>query len=259
MGSGAGETQRNLGMSETPHEVTLSENYYMGVFEVTQGQWANVKVSSTAVAKYAGLMRPMESVSYNEIRNAANDSHASHAATDWPNAPHAQSFLGLLRAKTGLDFDLPSEAQWEFAARAGHGTGCWNNGTRILNTDVDGNLADLGCYKGNSLGETVAVGSYAPNTWGLYDMHGNVFEWCLDWKEEDITGFNGAVNIDPTDSTKSLSGAVFTGEWVMARMYRGGGFSSNAANCRSGFRGQNAEGYNQKDLGFRMVCPVGVR
>ena len=259
MGSADGETQRDAA-KETPHVVSLANNYYIGVFPITQAQWANIAPSSSATPSNAGAMRPMDNVCYNEIRNAADaSSHTSHAAYDWPNNPHPSSFIGLLRAKTGLDFDLPSEAQWEFAARAGNGSGFWGDGSQVLNTDADANLAGLGCYKSSTPGGTTVVGSFAPNAWGLYDMHGNVWEWCLDWYEADISTFGGAVNVDPSDSTKTLSGAVKTGEWVMSRVYRGGAYSAVAKNCRSATRGENAEWYRQGIVGLRVVCTAGLR
>jgi len=267
MGSAAGETLRNA--NETAHVVTLTNNYYIGVFEMTQAQWKNVAPSSSAAARFPvdGAMRPMEQVSYNEIRNNAN-STAVNASYNWPAAPNPNSFLGLLRAKTGLDFDLPSEAQWEFAARAGNGSGFWNDGSAVMNLHWDDtNMMRLGRFKTNNpggdattatfaptAGGTAIVGSYAPSDWGLYDMHGNVFEWCLDFFEANITGNGGKVNIDPANSTKTLSGAT-----VSDRVLRSGNYRDTATSCRSANRVSFGPENRTHHTGFRVICTAGLR
>ena len=267
MGSAASETLRNA--NETAHVVTLTNNYYIGVFEMTQTQWKNVAPGSSAAARFPvdGAMRPMEQVSYNEIRNNAN-STAVNASYNWPAAPNPNSFLGLLRAKTGLDFDLPSEAQWEFAARAGNGSGFWNDGSAVMNLHWDDtNLMRLGRFRTNNpggnattatfaptAGGTAVVGSYAPSAWGLYDMHGNVFEWCLDFFEADITGNDGKVNIDPVNSTKTLSGVA-----VSDRVLRSGWYGNTATDCRSANRISFGPENRTHHTGFRVICTAGLR
>ena len=248
MGSAAGETQRySPNYIETPHVAILDSNYYIGVFEVTQYQWKNIAVNSAAKPLFAtnGDMRPMEKVSYNEIRNTHSDSSTDGNVTAGTITadPSADSFLGLLRAKTGVDFDLPTEAQWEFAARSGHGSGFWNDGSPILNTDQDANLGRLARYlKNNPTGQTIAdvapekggtaiVGSYAPSDWGLYDMHGNVFEWCLDWYKWDIRNHGGKLNISPSDPSKTLDGQTSN-----FRPRRGGSWFFPAGSARPAFR-----------------------
>lgn len=267
MGSAANETLRNA--NETAHVVTLTNNYYIGVFEMTQTQWKNVAPGSSAAARFPvdGAMRPMEQVSYNEIRNNAN-STAVNASYNWPADPNPNSFLGLLRTKTGLDFDLPSEAQWEFAARAGNGSGFWNDGSAVMNLHWDDtNMMRLGRFKTNNpggdattatfaptAGGTAIVGSYAPSDWGLYDMHGNVFEWCLDFFEANITGNGGKVNIDPANSTKTLSGAT-----VSDRVLRSGNYRDTATSCRSANRVSFGPENRTHHTGFRVICTAGLR
>ena len=268
MGSTATETQRTAG-NEDAHLVTLPNNYYIGVFPITQSQFKSVATNSASVGFFSTerSMRAMEEVCFNEIRTTHNvnlGQNAACAAGPITAAPASDSFLGLLNRKTGLDFDLPSEAQWEFAARAGHGNGYWGNGTAIKNTDSDANLSLLGRYRGNGgrtdmsngapiTSSTAIVGTYLPNDWGLYDVFGNVREVCLDWYEADITGNGGRVNINPANPAQTLSGT--TGD---KRVARGGSFYADAGGCRPAARSDldpSARGFNN---GFRVICTAGL-
>ena len=274
MGSTTLENQNRLAAHEATHQVKLANNYYIGVYEITQSQWSQVATNNTtAVANFTTerFMRPMEKVCYNEIRNAANSTTAN-AAYNWPNDPNPSSFLGLLRSKSGLDFDLPSEAQWEFAARAGNGVGYWNDGTPILNANPDANLNLLGRYERNGgkvlsgtsyvdpaancgvTNGTAIVGSYLPNAWGIYDMHGNVWEWCLDWYEDNINAHGGAVNIDPSAPAKTLYGASGAN-----RVGRGGSWIFAAGYCRPAFRSYITPSSRVNDYGFRVLCSAGLQ
>jgi len=274
MGSTTLEVQDRVAAREATHQVTLTNNYYIGVYEITQSQWSQVATNNTtAVATYTTerFMRPMDMVCYNEIRNAANTTTAN-ASYNWPNDPNPSSFLGLLRSKTGIDFDLPSEAQWEFAARAGNGVGYWGDGSDILNAALDANLNLLGRYernggrvpKGTSYVDpatscgvtngTAIVGSYAPNDWGIYDMHGNVWELCLDWYEDNINAHGGAVNIDPSAPAKTLSGASGA-----RRANRGGSWYYAAGYCRPAFRSSIGPTDRYNNHGFRVLCSAGLR
>jgi len=276
MGSTTLETKRTAA-NEATHQVTLTNNYYIGVFPVTQDQWDLIQPSRLAPAYFNNAadraMRPVENVSYNEIRNAANSTTAN-TAYDWPADPNPGSFLGKLRTKTGIDFDLPSEAQWEFAARAGNGDTKWGDGSGIMNTDTDENLDKLGRYERNggkvqdgssyanpeqscgATNGTAVVGSYAPNSWGLYDTHGNVWEWCLDWYAADVTGIGGKVNIDPTTPANTLSGNPTSSA---DRASRGGRWSSAASLSRSASRNNARPTARGKDIGFRVTCTAGLQ
>lgn len=276
MGSTVMEMQR-WAVREATHPVVLTNNYYVGVFPVTQAQWGLVQPAFPAPSYFNNAadraMRPVEQVCYNEIRNSAN-STAADPAFDWPNDPNPGSFLGLLRARTGLDFDLPSEAQWEFAARAGNGDTRWGDGSGILNADTDANLDILGRYAYNggmvpqdggsghtpppqscgAANGTAPVGSYAPNAWGLYDTAGNVWEWCLDWFVPDISAHEGAVNADPSTPANTLSGVPGA-----TRVKRGGCWDYTAGYCRPAFRHDLAPDTRYRNIGFRVLCSAGLR
>ena len=244
MGSPESELGRSDG--ETPHTVTLSKPYYLGVFEVTQKQWelATGARPSFFTNAAAWATRPVESVTYRDIRGTS-------AGTNWPASSDvdAGSFLGILRAKTGLDFDLPTEAQWEYACRAGTATAL-NSGKDLTDEDTCPNLAELARYSRNggnpstassaATAGTAKVGSYLPNAWGLYDMHGNVTEWCLDWK--------GAY---PASSVADPAGAE-TGTY---RTGRGGDYSHLAGDCRSATRGGYRPTSKGSNIGLRLACP----
>lgn len=283
MGSTKCETQREFygwGASEAgreaTHQVILPNDYYIGVYEVTQAQWGeiatNALINVTSFFTVEGALRPVDSVTHDALRTSQ---------TTWRPCvePGDGSYLDLLRIKTGIAFDLPSEAQWEFAARGGHGAGYWNDGSPILNTDLDENLNRLGRYIGTCVdtnaedrtlpperGGTAIVGSYESNSYGLHDMHGNVLEWCLDWYEvkiatlTDTTGapYAGRANIHPTDLMKTLSGGTAVQRNSKpSRIQRGGCWSDNASLCRCAGRGASAPNNSYRAYGFRVVvaCP----
>lgn len=265
--------------AEKAHRVTMPNDYYIGVFEITQGQWT--EVTGKNVAYYSkspeSPMRPADRVGYARLREAVFDIDelkvpSDTSAYDWPNPPHPDSFLGKLRALVGnaIDFDLPGDAEWEFACRAGLPEGYWNDGTdaKDLNNMPGRNNANGGFLPGESaypqiqtLGPTNATavcGSYPPNRWGLYDMHGNLQEVCLDWFQ---AGYLGSVyNISPTDPKKTAEGGTVT-----MRCRRGGSFilpafaQSSSGDCRASAR----QGVEAKapyvNLGGRVACRAGLR
>ena len=155
------------------------------------------------------------------------------------------SFLYSLRARTGRSFDLPTEAQWECACRAGTATAL-NSGKNLTGPTTCTNMAEVGRYSGNQYdgkgsynGSTTTVGSYLPNDRGLYDMHGNAEEWCLDW-------FGPLSAAAATDPSGSPSGTL--------RTVRGGSYALDAKYCRSASRAGIGPANQSTSIGFRIAC-----
>ena len=190
----------------TTHRVTLTRNYYLGRTEVTQALWRAVMGANPSGFK--GDERPVENVSWEDC----------------------QQFLQKLNALTGRTFRLPTEAEWEYAARGGwKGRGCPYSGSR--------SLKEVAWYGGNSNGRTHDVGTKQPNELGLYDMSGNVWEWCHDW-------YGSYSRADQTDPTGPSGGSY--------RVIRGGGWYCNARYCRSSYRYYGTPDTRGDGLGLRL-------
>lgn len=222
MGSPEDEQGRND--NENQHKVTLSKAFYIGIFEVTQRQWELLMGSNPSKFKENSDLCPVEQVSYVGIRGSGD-------GANWPanNSVDAASFMGKMRARTGNAFDLPTEAQWEYACRAGT-TGAYSG-----KCDLD----KLAWYKDNASDKTHPVGQKKANAWGLYDMHGNVCEWCLDW----MGTYPGTV----TDPLGAASG--------FNRVFRGGSWY-DYANCRSAYRNRNYPSLRNFNIGFRAAMTL---
>lgn len=211
MGSPGSEEGRNY--DETMHCVKLAQGFWMGKYEVTQRQWESVMSSNPSC--FRGQDRPVENVSWDDC----------------------QEFIRRICNVDRIQVSLPAEAQWEYACRAGttmpFNFGATLNGDRANcnGFDYPYGMAD----KGKHLEETSPVGSYAPNAWNLYDMHGNVWEWC-----QDLYG--------------DYAGNVTTGEH---RTARGGGWYDSAQSCRSARRDYYRSDRRDRGIGLRLVCSVG--
>lgn len=239
---------------ETLHQVTLTKPFYIGVFELTQKQYSLVMGSNPSY--YKGDVRPVEKVSYDTIRGTVNGSA-------WPshNQVDANSFMGRLRSKVNMLFDLPTEAQWEYACRAGTSTAL-NSGKNVTGTETCSNMAEVGRYDGNTddgkggYSQHTKVGMYRENAWGLYDMHGNVSEWCLDWWVADL---GTSAQIDPKGGASGSYRLVRGGCW-----YCGGNiYAGRPTACRSAYRynykfnslGWTSPSNESRDWwGFRVCC-----
>lgn len=217
MGSPESESDRHT--DETRHRVRLTKGFWMGKNEVTQRQWECVMGFNPSYFK--GPDHPVEQVSWNDC----------------------QEYVQKINSAGKACISLPTEAQWEYACRAGTTTP-FNFGS-ALNGDkanCDGNYPYGTTRKGQHRGETAPVGTYVPNVWGLYGMHGNVWEWCQDWYG-DYTG-------DEIDPVGSASGCL--------RVSRGGGYDTFARCCRSALRPGLDPDYRDRVVGLRLVCSLAV-
>lgn len=245
-------------LPETCHVVSLTKDFYMGVFPITCAQydyicntWNGYGVNASEGTAYKRWKAPMMDISWNVVRGADT----------WPGStPAATAALGKLRTLTGLDFDLPTEAQWEFACRAGTTTGL-NSGKEVSTSQYVQSASTAPtarevmwawCYTaaekqaasmiGNSIWG-IPVGLLKPNAWGLYDMHGNVGEWCLDW----VDGEPLSDAVDPSGLASSSLGT---------KALRGGSAGNWPFQCRSGTRAGLYPDYANYASGFRVICPA---
>ncbi len=188
------------------HQVTLS-SYYIGQTEVTQALWTAVMGSNPS--RFKGNHNPVELVSWDDC----------------------QDFVRKLNELTGKIFRLPTEAEWEYACRGG-------NKSRGYKYSGSNTIGDVAWYTSNSLSETHPVATKSPNELGIYDMSGNVWEWCQDR----YGSYNSNAQTNPTGTS---SGSY--------RVNRGGSWSYNAKFCRSSYRRDYSPGYRDDNLGLRLV------
>ena len=210
MGSPEGEYGRSVG-SETTHSVTFTKDYYIGVFPVTHRQYARMTSGAGTLDTWK---LPLSDVTYDAF----------------------QSTIASANAKHGTILRSPTEAEWEFACRAGTGS-AYNNGT----DDYTTRIGDIAWYSGNSGGVRHEVGTKQRNAWGLYDMHGNVWEFCSDWYAADYGCGNAAVT-DPTGGATATS-----------HVLKGGFYNKEGKDVRSAIR--SASGSNSNAAwGFRLAA-----
>jgi formylglycine-generating enzyme required for sulfatase activity len=197
--------------------VTLTKGFFCQCTEVTQGQWREVMGVNPAHFKDCGADCPVEFVSWNECKE----------------------FVKVLNEREGTHkYRLPTEAEWEYACRAGSGKAFTNGIITETGCGHEPNLDAVGWYCGNSGRRPHPVAQKKPNTFGLYDMHGNMWEWCLDWygpyPAEHVT--------NPTGPPEGHG-----------RVLRGGGWHEDAGDCRSAIRVARPPESKAGTLGFRLV------
>ena len=205
---GATPEMENPDDREKPvHRVTLTNNYYIGKYEVTQALWKIVMGSNPS--NFKGDNLPVEKVSWNDC----------------------QKFISKLNKLTGKSFRLPTEAEWEFAARGGNKSrGYQYSGSNVID--------DVAWFDDNSSSKTHIVGEKQPNELGIYDMTGNVWEWCQDWYDS----YSGSPQTNPT--------GVVSGSY---RVRRGGSWFDSTWRCRSSYRRFITSANRSSNFGLRLV------
>lgn len=230
------------GIAGPVHKVILTKGFFIGLFETTRAQWLNVMLTDRSQNKNALNTTPIDSVTWEEVRGIVDSSRALgvpkfELSNDWPNDKSLgeNSFMYFLSKKTGIKFDLPTEAQWEYACRAG---------TTTVYYYGDAHDGQYQWDNTNSGFVTHEVGLLPPNAWGLFDMHGNLSEWCLDRVHHEVYAYSSsAEQVDPLglkDGTR--------------RIRRGGSFIVNVLNSRSAERSMSSPDFVYNEIGFRIVC-----
>ena len=200
---GSPESEKYHQDNALQHEVTLTKPFYMGKYEVTQEQWESV-MGNNPSSRTKGAKLPVTNVSWEDC----------------------QEFIKKLNEKTSGGYRLPTEAEWEYSCRAGTTT-AYSYGDNLTKSDAN--------IDGDSI---KAVGSYRPNAFGLYDMHGNVWEWCNDW-------YGSLQDGEVTDPKGAATGS--------SRVLRGGSFINDVSAARSSLRFVGTPTFRGTDLGFRLV------
>jgi sulfatase modifying factor 1 len=235
MGSPPTEPERRPGENQT--EVTLSQGFWMAKYEATQGQWKRVvgALPGELTAELPeGDSLPVGNVNFAEAEEFCRKlTELGRASGDLPQ---------------GWEFRLPTEAQWEYAARAGTTTPtAFGDSLSSHQANFKGRSYN-GAEQGPSLGRAVPVGSYSPNRWGLYDMHGNSFEWCRDWYHLVLPG-----GIDP-DLHDAAATATPNDTGDISRSRRGGCWADDGWPCRSAFRLRFEPARRYDHIGFRVAA-----
>jgi formylglycine-generating enzyme required for sulfatase activity len=225
MGSPTDEMGRHR--DEGPqHEVEITRTFYLGAYTVTQAQYNKVMGSNPSYFCSAGSGRV-------SVRGM-DTSDFPVESVSWHDAVAFCKKLSARPAEKGARrvYRLPSEAEWEYACRAGTTTP-YNCGNTLTTAQAN--------FRDSPLGRTAKVGSYKANAWGLFDMHGNVFQWCSDWYER---------NYYPVSPKKDPAGAKAGG----GKVVRGGAWRADSALLRAAFRACPPTSYAQNDVGLRIAC-----
>ena len=215
-----------MGEGGDAHKVTITKAFYLGKYEVTQEEW--MAVMGNNPSRFKGPKNPVDNVSWEDcqafLKRLSEESGTAQrgyhkTSNRKPDAPR-------------VTYSLPTEAQWEYACRAG-------STSRYCFGDSATGLDEYGWYKGNSGGQSHSVGEKKPNAWDLFDMHGSEWEWCADWSDRGY--YRASPGNDPRGPATGSN-----------RVYRGGSWNTPVSLCESAFRGAIEPGHRLHDLGLRV-------
>jgi formylglycine-generating enzyme required for sulfatase activity len=257
MGSPPTEPERRD--SESPQHLVQLQGFFMGQTPITQAQWREVALWQERPGERWGRQLETDPPSRfqskqgqdnNKLRLLEGEANTDNRPVERVSWLDAIEFCNRLSQRTGRTYSLPSEAQWEYACRAGTITP-FHFGDTISPelANYDGRYAYGDGPKGINREQTTPVGMFPANAWGLQDMHGNVYEWCLDEWHESYEGapIDGRAWLDATEGEKS-------NEIGNTRLLRGGSWNYFPGYCRSAFRNLNLPGFAYYFVGFRVVC-----
>jgi formylglycine-generating enzyme required for sulfatase activity len=240
---GSPRDEKHRGGDEHQHEVTITRPFYLGVYEVTQEQYQKVMGSNPSHFSATGLGR--QAVQGLDTRSFPVEQ------VNWEEACEFCRRLSALPAEkaAGRAYRLPTEAEWERACRGGaKAYAPFHLGKSLSATQA--NFIGTEPYGGGAVGpylkRTAKVGSYKPNAFGLYDLHGNVWEWCAGWYGKDA--YREKARRDPQGPASGKD-----------RLARGGGWGSSGQVCRSAFRGHTTPDSRASSIGFRALCVPAAR
>jgi formylglycine-generating enzyme required for sulfatase activity len=239
---GSPEDEVDRGTDESRHEAEISKPFYLGVHAVTQKQYKEVMGTNPSYFSAGGGGK-------DKVKDLDTDDFPAERMS-WHDAQVFCEKLSSLAAEKrfGRVYRLPTEAEWEYACRAGTTTPVhFGRSLSSRQANFDGNFPyGRGAVKGPNLGRTCRVGSYRANKFGLYDMHGNVYQWCSDWYGKDY--YKDSPRKDPQGPASGTT-----------RVLRGGSWYDHGWDCRAAYRGNDTPGGHDFNVGFRVACSLPVK
>jgi formylglycine-generating enzyme required for sulfatase activity len=250
MGSPPNEAERDD--NEQQHEVAITRPFHMGVYDVTQREYEPLMGKVWEGGKY----NPWNNGTFFDAGHGGGPDHPMENVRWYQAVEYCKRLSALPEEKrAGRRYRLPTEAEWEYACRGGTTTVfSFGHSLSSRQANINGTAPYGGAEKGPYLRKTTKVGSYKPNAFGLYDMHGNVCQWCADWYDRDY--YRSSPKEDPPGPAK---GVLSTGYNDFYKVIRGGCWLDEGRACRAAYRFRAMPHENYRLIGFRLVCEVDAK